>query len=347
MNHLYKIVLFFLILVQLSCKKTNDKIPPLPKDSESTLPIRIKYLKNKLEENPNNDFIFYLLAKDYLKQGKIDEALLQIRKAIAIQSKKKYLITLSECFYKKSQYLDAFDVLNQLDINDLSDMEFTSKAIDIFLQAKNFDKAKELINNKLAKDSLNADLLFKKAEIYLVAKDTNAAILYCEKSIKVDSSFKPAIDKLSVLFYQNKAYVKAINIASKSLILDSNSIETNYIKANSLFLLGEKDKSMLYFSKILFQDSTNIEALQQLADYKLAKKNHRTAYFLYKKLESLQPNSKNLDYNLATTLLYSGRHQEALAYYLKVDSTSKFNKNTGFMIKKIKQKLKNKTVNSE
>lgn len=330
-----------MIVTQFSCKKTEDKIPPLPTESSANLPLRIKYLEEKTLENPKNDFAFYLLAKDYLKIGKFDQALLSIRKAILLKSKKKYMITLSECFYKKSQFLDAFDVLNQLDINDLSENEFTEKAIEIFLEAKNFTKANELIDNKLKIDSLNANLLFKKSEINLVSKDTNASILYCQKAIASDSNFKPALDKISQIYYETHNYVDAIKFATKSLKIDTFNTNINLIKANSLFLTGEKDKSMYYYSKILLQDSSQIEVLSRVADFYISKKNYSEAYFLLKRLENNAPNTKNINYNMATSLLYTGKHQEALEYYYKVDSTSAYFKNANYMIKKLNKRFKN------
>lgn len=333
----------FFINLLLSCKKT-DNIPDLPKENSLNLPLRIKFLQTKVQENPKNDFALYLLAKDYMKQEKLDDALLSIRKAILLKPNKKYLITLSECFYKKNQFLDAFDVLNQLDINDLSDMEFTSKAIEIFLKAQNFKKANELIDNKLAQDSLNADLLFKKSEINFIAKDTNAAIILCQKSIQIDSSFKPALDKLCAIYYENKNYLEAIRFATKSIKMDSMDIQIILINANALHSIGEIENSMTFFSKILLQDSSQNEVLSKVIEYDIFNKNYSEAYFLLKKLEMQDPNYKNLDYNLATTLLYTGRHQEALVYYSKIDSTSKYKKNAKYLINKIKQKLK-KTEN--
>lgn len=337
-----KFILVFVLfgIIPFACRKSDDLIPPLPNEEVENLPIRISFLKSKLDENSNNHFIAYLLAKDYLKQGNISKSLIYIRKAIAIEPKKKYLIVLSECFYKKGLYLDAFDVLNQLNINDLSDMEFSLKAIDIFLHAKNFEKANELIDSKLAQDSLNADLLYKKSEIKLQAKDTLASILFCKKSIEIDSTFKPALNQLVYLNFKIKSYDLVIQYATKSLILDSTDIEMYLTKAKAMEFLNQKEKSVALFEKILTIDSTNLDELHGTANYLLQNKKYVDAFKLFKKVELYEPNSPNLSFNLATALHYSGSKVQALDYYLKVDSSSKNFKNAEYMIKKIKQRRK-------
>lgn len=232
-------------------------------------------------------------------------------------------------------------MLNQLDINELSDIEFTEKAIDIYMQAQKFDKATELIDNKLSKDSLNANLLLTKATIKLAENDTITAVLLCKKSIRADSNFKPALDTLARVFYKSKKYGEAIYFATKRLAFDTTDLKTNLLLANSLYFYGNKEKSIPFFSKTLLFDSTQTDALEKIATYKISKNMYQEAYFLLKKLEKQPNKSTNIDYNIATTLLYMGRHKESLVYYSKVDSNSAFSKQAKYMIRKLKVKLKN------
>ena len=83
-------------------------------------------------------------AREYAKQGKVDEAIIEYRRAIQADSKLAILhFELSKLYIDRQDYLSGAQQLNITVQLEPSNQEARLTLADIFLLAKNYDEAKE------------------------------------------------------------------------------------------------------------------------------------------------------------------------------------------------------------
>lgn len=219
--------------------------------------------------NPTYYKGFLYTGYSYMRKGQNEEALPYFQKAVALEP-------------------DSTEVLGFY--------------ADALLRAGKRQEALEFYNKILEKDPKNTDVMLNLVSIYSSHKDYDQALSYCRKLIEVDSTYKDgyfnlgdiylhvklpqieeALDSLKdssgVYFKDEKstARIKELTQKKNELLisaqtsfekvfeLDTTDLQAQYFLTETYIMQDKLDQAMKILEPLVQKDSTNCDALNQLA----------------------------------------------------------------------------------
>jgi Tfp pilus assembly protein PilF len=115
------------------------------------------------------------------------------------------------------------------------------------------------------------------------------------------------------------------------IIADTASLTaTQLAKVGERYLAAKNKSAQIFFTKALEKDSTNIEALYQLARWYMSNKDYKKAEKLLNKLLSIDSTSPRIIGRYAMLLHETGREKQALVYYKKAIEKNPYDFNLAF-----------------
>ncbi len=246
--------------------------------------------------------IYHALAQVYFKQGKMDEAKNEIKKALKIQPyDQNYLETLADINIVNKDFKDAvenYEEIIRLDSNYTyglyslarlyQELKMTSKSIIIY----------EKITNMIGYDF---DVLNKMYEIYINYKNYDKAIETLEALQKLDPFNVNIKSLLASLYVRTNRNADARRIYEEMYMLnpDNKEIQTELVKI--YFRQNESDRAFENFSKMLGKDSLDFLEKVQVGE-------------LYYNLISQDESAKDISKNIFIKL-NKDYPQEWIPYY--------------------------------
>lgn len=204
-------------LVLLS-QRIND--PKIPEDvRRAAFEFAVTEMRKQIDTNPEPDARYYLFMGSLLSRyGLLDQALVDLQKALELSPRKQsilieignlYLVQrkLSEAFAAYKQAYDlapefiearllyalgateigdsklAKELLSGIDIQSIL---FDERALSLFVQAKQFDTAIEILKKRIETDPKNPQFVLSLAAAYLQKNDRTNAIHALEDFIALD-----------------------------------------------------------------------------------------------------------------------------------------------------------------
>ena len=145
------------------------------------------YIKQVLEQEPENDEALALLARSYINSGKIDEGIQAINRAIAIDPNNSfYFYLLAFGYYRKDMNTAAINTLHKaIELNPYYAEYFGLLSL-IHIEERDFELALEKANEGLALNARNITCLNARATALNKLKRTEAAFETMQDALSED-----------------------------------------------------------------------------------------------------------------------------------------------------------------
>lgn len=269
---IFFILFLCLTLFLFNCKSKKNKNKAIPTDEIGKLSL-------KIEEDPKNAVLYAQRAKLYIDGQKIDSALKDISKAIAIDSNKSmFYVTLSDVYFAMGRISLCSKTLEQALMKDKKNIDAILKIAEINLYLKEYKISLENIEKALAIENLNPKAYFMKGMALKEYGDTFKAVEAFKKTIEQDANYYHSFIQLGIL-YAKKHDKLAIAYYNNAININPKSTEAFYGLA-------------MYY--------------QESGDLKNAIRN-------YEKIIEVDPNYKNAYYNLGyINLVFLKDYQKAV-----------------------------------
>jgi len=223
----YVVNLFVFVFVFASCKpKTTTTEPEYIVNADSLRGLdSINY---QLQYGPNNPDLYYKRAQYYLKDGKFDKGLIDIKRAIEIDSLyPDYYILLADY---NIAYLDADEAdknIRKAIALAPKNPNFKVKMGELGLYQRNFKKMFNYLDSALYIDPYIAKVYFLKGLGFLSMNDTNLAISSFQTATEQNPDYFEAYLQLAHIFSE-KDNPTAIELYKTAIQLDETSVEARY-----------------------------------------------------------------------------------------------------------------------
>jgi tetratricopeptide (TPR) repeat protein len=272
MNNYIVIISLFIISSIYGCKNETNN-PGLPAEEDDIF----KVLTEQIDKNPNNGELRYLRAKYLNDTERYDEAIIDMRDAVLLDSTQaRYYHLLSDLF---------------MDINN------SSKALITIRTA-----------GKLFPDSILTQL--KLSETLFILKEYQESLLTINEIIRKQPQNAEAYFMLGLVFRETKEEAKAINALQTATELDPSLVDA-WILLGNIWEEKEAPIAKRYYNSAVEIAPENISALHSYAFYLQNHGEVDAALDFYKKINLVEP--KYADAYLNAGILYLERQNAELA----------------------------------
>ncbi len=246
----------------------------LAPDSEK----RIAYYRKALTYDPNYLWAIDGIGSEYLKQGKQQEAIKQLKKVIEIDSEFPQVhLSLARAWYSMGNLNPALSEIKKY--NDLSPNSYVGLELmgQIYLKKRQTDKAAEAWIEANKADPYRTLPLIRLAELYLNEKKYDETYEILKKAYALDPSHLGAKLIEAELALAMNDTAKAAKLADVALAKEENNRDALMIKALVLAGKGDKVKAENLLKQILSIYPDDLGALEQLGIMNYNKRNFADA----------------------------------------------------------------------
>ena len=252
----------------------------------------IKETRNILKNHPNDYKVYDLLASEYRNTKQYEKAF--------------------PCYEKMMQLSPA----NTFQIKNY----FSS---DYFALGK-FEKSLQILNQLIAENPFDYDLLVNRANLYIAMNNFDAAKKDCDVLINKDnSSYKYYQLRAQVYLKKgNKAlaladYKKALELINKEYDRNKEDVDILFDRAEQNKILGNDLDAMADYDKVLLLFPGNYKALVEKVRFVLLQKDWARAIGYYDQLIQNYPPEEEFYNNQAIAYLNLGDYDNALVKFNK------------------------------
>ena len=268
------IILLAALFTITGCGNHDNTTNMTPEETLNVLDIQI-------HKHPKDDKLYYDRSKVYLELGRVNDAIADLSRAIAINDKKpEYHMLLGDAYLANGNIEQSYASLQRaLELNPDS-QEATLKLGEIAYYSHNYDRAMECLSKVTAKDPQNRTALFMKGFIYKETGDTANAITLLRKVCDLYPNYEPAFEELGVLY---------------SIHHDPLAVE--YL--NTAIRIEPQNTNALYALAMYYQDLNQVDNAEEL----------------YKQILDINANHKNAWHNRGYIQLFTyGDYPQAIDY---------------------------------
>lgn len=251
----------------------------------------LKVLDAKISKHPKDAELLYDRAKVLLEMNRTNDAISDLARATAINSKEfKYYMLLGDAYFANGDVEHSYSSLQSALELEPESAEAILKLGEIAFYSRDYDRAMENLGKVTAKDPNNRTALFMKGFIYKETGDTSNAIVLLRKVCDLYPDYEPAFEELGILYS-----------------VRHNPMAVEYLStANRL-------------------EPTNTNALYALAMYYQDGKKMDQAEEIYKRILDINDNHKLAWHNRGYIQLFTyGDYELAIEYFtraIQCDST--------------------------
>ena len=266
-------------------------------------------------------------AAEYLKEGKLKEAVIELRNVVQLDPKDDAAYSqLGETYLKLKKGREAFQAFSRAVSVNPENLKAQLKLGQIFLLARKTDEARKKAKLLLEKAKDDPDALSLLAGVQVQEKDIASAIATLQKITKTDPNNFRTYLSLGRLFLlkkdldrSKKAYLKAISLKPESRV--------PYVElANTYAAEGKWEKAEAELQKLLSISKTRYRDLPLLARFYEHTRKWEKAEKTYREAVDLAP-SGDVSPLMNLGAFYARRkdYRQALAAFEKASSTKKDN----------------------
>lgn len=262
-------ILTFLCLTITSCKNNREK------NVTNTADPGIEILNTWIENDPDNDSLYFRRANYLIKQESYDSAIADLKKALSIDStgKPQYYHALSDALLINIQSKEALRVIDRAMDYFPNDLETILKSARLKLILKQYMSALATLDKLFIRDPQNAKGYYLSGHIFYEMGDTGRAVNAYQKAVDLNPDLREGWIRLGdVLTELNNP--RAISYYDNAIRMDSLDVEIWHNKAYALDALGKTHESLQLYKEICRRFPTYEPAFYNLG-------------ILYKNMDSL------------------------------------------------------------
>lgn len=202
-NKFFLLILGIGLLAGQACKEPVQDEPTQPQ--EQVTPELAK-LNAEVDENPRTADPYFRRASYHLDQGSFNKAMVDISKAIEIDSTKaEYYITLADAYFYSKAIAKCEKALNKSLEVEPNNIDALLKMSEFKLYGKYYRKSLEYANQVLELDNRNASAYFLRAVNFLDMNDTAKAIVNLQQTVENNQQHFKAYLNLGILYTIKKS----------------------------------------------------------------------------------------------------------------------------------------------
>ena len=211
----------------------------------------LAFFNEGIIQNPANADLYQHRGKYLLKQGNYADALLDIKKAINIDSTKAdYYLTLSDIYFATDKTRDYKTVLEKAITIEPENTQALLKLGELYFLVQKYQEAFDYINKALMVDQYIAKGYFLKGMIYREMKDTTRAISSMLTATELDQHYYDAYMQLGLL-YADKNDKLSIDYLNNALRIKPKSEEAMYAQAKFYQDVEDWEKALSCYETLI------------------------------------------------------------------------------------------------
>lgn len=161
----------------------------------------LELLERSVQQDPNNAELLNQLAKEYIKNNRLQEAFDQIIRAMQLDSTKAdYHLTLADIFYSSNRVYNAKESLEKALRVEPEHTEASMRLAEVHFILREYEASVTLLNKILVKDKKNATALFMRGMVFKENADTSQAIRDFQLATEADNDYYNAYMQLGMIF---------------------------------------------------------------------------------------------------------------------------------------------------
>ncbi|MBQ6069335.1 MAG: tetratricopeptide repeat protein [Bacteroidales bacterium] len=247
------IILLPALFILMGCGNHNNT-PDLPNEKI------LQALDIQIHKHPKDDNLYYQRAKVYMEIGRVNDAIADLSRAIALDSKKpQYHMLLGDAYLANGSIEQSYASLQRALDLDPDNLEATLKLGEISYYSHNYDRAMECLNRVTAKDPQNRTALFMKSFIYKETGDTANAVALLRKVCDFYPDYEPAFEELGILFSIRHDPL-AVEYLTTALRIEPQNTNALYALAMYHQDLNQMDKAEEIYKQILDLNANHKDA---------------------------------------------------------------------------------------
>lgn len=313
--------MLFIACLFFACnERVKHEIPALPQLDDAYFQYALASLDETIAQNPRNASAYYRKADMLLEQGKANQALTAIQKAINIDgSEAAYRLVKAKAFLQKGRYREAFQEAQEASKTGLSTVELYEVLAEASLQSNYFQEALLYSDSALFLAPRNYKNYLRKGLALAASKDTASAERNLLKSIDLGAPAAEAYGELITLYTNSGNYQKARTYMEKSLAQEEPDDKTLLLQAKILRHTGNEDSARAILYKIKGSHAVDrFDVYQELKDWYFQHRTYDSATFYAKQMLELEPNNKEPMLTLARIYDRRRSYQSAIQTYQNI-----------------------------
>ena len=252
---------------------------------------------------------YELAISDYLRALELD-----IDQKI---SKDEYLLNGLAMAYKQLGNLDSAIIYleKEIELNPFKKGVYRNLG-DIYVELRQFDKAREIYDNLINVDSKNAQNYVVRAQFFMTdIDDYSSSISDLSKAIELEIDNSDFYFTRAQVYFKTKEYKSALNDFQKALELNPEIINSKYIYAEIAKChagIGDFEKALDYYNmEIDLGENANAYSERGMF-YDLYLNDFEKANLDFEKAIELAPNTNNIVLQYLNFLHYNKKYKQAL-----------------------------------
>lgn len=230
-----------------------------PTDEMSNEDI-LKVLDIKIHKHPKDDNLYYDRAKIYLELNRVNEAIADLSRAVAINDKEfKYHMLLGDAYFANGDVEHSYKSLQHALELEPESQEAYLKLGEIAYYSRDYDRAMDNLGKVTAKDPQNRTALFMKGFIYKETGDTTNAIILLRKVCDLHPDYGPAFEELGMLYADHHDPL-AVEYLNTAIRIDPNNTNALYGLAMYYQDLNKPEQAEEIYKQILDINANHKEA---------------------------------------------------------------------------------------
>lgn len=244
--------IFFTLL--FSCKSdTTSKV-------QSTGDPEIDAISDQINKSPNNADLYYQRAKKYMDKSTFDRAILDMQKAMTIDSlNPDYYHLISDAYL---DYYNSKEAMNaMLKVLSLYPERVPSllKMAELKYILEDFDGSLLTLNEVVRLDPQNAEAFFMLGLNFKSLNDVERSTNAFQTAVEMDSGLTDAWLSLGEI-YETKKDPKALKYYESAILSDPKSMQALHAKAYYLQNHGDIPGAQLLYRNIIVTDKSYTDA---------------------------------------------------------------------------------------
>ena len=265
------------------------------------------FYKRAVLRHSNEDY--ELAVADYLRALELD--------VDQKTSKNEYLLNGLALSYKQLGNLDNAIIYlkKEIELSPLNSLPYRNLG-DIYVELRQFDKAREIYDNLINVDSKNAQNYVVRAQFFLTdIDDYSSSISDLSKAIELEIDNSDFYFTRAQVYFKTKEYKSALNDFEKALELNPEITNSEYIYAEIAKChagIGDFEKALNYFNMEIDLGENAIAYSERALFYDSYLYDFEKAKLDFEKAVELEPNTNNIVLQYLNFLHYNKKYEQAL-----------------------------------
>ena len=277
----------------------------------------IEYLKKAIEIDEDESFLV-AIAMSEIKLNRYENALKYYKHlALLCPSKDNYKYNIATCYEALGEIQTAIKILEGIVYVNPKFVLPAQKLANLYLKTLQYTKAKEIYDNILLKQKLDAETMHQYAILSSSLCDSDTAERMLKKALKMNPDFAKAHKDLGIVYLNKRLFDYAEDEFKTALELAPNDFGILFEYGNFLYSISKNTEAERYYSEALELEPNNALVLTFMGLNKLVLNQLDDAKDYIMKAYNAAPNHEYVQFCVGRILYARGEYEDAKRYLVR------------------------------